>query len=250
MGPYRRPSIAQKIRVISDHTLRGVQGFVVGANQNDAHFTQVNLTRDCPEIKAWTDLRLATDGDCCPKCDGHLRGFRGIEVGHIFHLGTKYSATMRCHVLDKAGKERPMEMGCYKIGVTRVMAATIEQNHDQDGIIWPMSLAPFQVHLLALQTNVEAVIEWGERLYQESSSQGLDFLYDDRPVRAGNKFKDADLIGIPYQVALGKRGIKAGIAEVKRRAEPTVYHVPLGEVIATLQQEIRGKRILEQWTSK
>jgi prolyl-tRNA synthetase len=250
MGPYQRPKLARKIRMIADHCLTEVRDVVIGANQVDAHFTQVSLAKDCPEIEAWIDLRRAVDHDPCPRCEGHLRAFRGIEVGHIFYLGTKYSAAMRCNILDESGRERPMEMGCYGIGVTRVMAAAVEQNYDQNGIIWPLALAPFQVHLLALQTNVDEVTDWGERLYQEGGEQGLDLLYDDRTIRAGGKFKDADLIGIPYRVALGGRGVKNGVAEVKRRGEPTVYHIPLSKVITALSQEICGERTLEKWNSK
>ena len=154
---------------------------------------------------------------------------------------------MKCTILDESGRERPIEMGCYGIGVTRVMAAAIEQNHDQDGIIWPLNLAPFHVHVLALQTNVDEVVAWGERLYQEGRSHGLDLLYDDRNLRAGGKFKDADLIGIPYRVALGGRGVKAGVAEVKRRADPQVYRVPLSEVMNAIKQEIDGQRVLDEW---
>ena len=249
IGPYQRPERAQALRIIADHCLLESMESIVGANQLDAHFTHVNLERDCPEIKAWADIRLATDGDSCLRCGGTLKELRGIEVGHVFYLGTNYCAAMKCNVLDEAGKERPMEMGCYGIGVTRVMAAAIEQNHDQDGIIWPISIAPFQIHLLSLQSNVDDVVKWGEQLYQESLDQGLEILYDDRNLRAGGKFKDADLIGIPYRVALGGRGIKNGVAEVKRRAESRVYRVPLREVIDTLSREIRGEQTLERWGS-
>ena len=248
IGPYQRPQAATEVRVFADQCLRGASGAIVGANQLDAHFVGVDLERDCPDIEAYIDARLAGGGDGCPRCEGELRDFRGIEVGHVFHLGTKYSAAMKCNVLDKDGRERPMEMGCYGIGVTRVMSAAIEQNHDQYGIIWPSAIAPFQVHLLSLQQNVEEVVTWGDKLYQSGLDADLEVLYDDRDQRAGGKFKDADLIGIPYRVALGGRGVKAGVAEVKRRAEPTVYQVPLDRVVEILKRELAGERVLEEWS--
>ena len=168
----------------------------------------------------------------------------------MFYLGTKYSAAMKCNILDKEGQERPMEMGCYGIGITRVMAAAVEQHHDKDGIIWPISIAPFQVQLLTLQANVDEVVSWGDKLYQEALDAGFEALYDDTDQRAGGKFKNADLIGAPYRVALGGRGVKRGVAEVKRRAEPTVYEVPLEEVTNALKLEIAGERVLERWSKE
>ena len=249
MGPYQRPDQARHMRIVADHCLRGSRSLVGGANQLDAHIVDLDLGRDCPEIYSWLDLRRASEHDPCPRCGGQLNTSRGTHVGRISSLGTKYSVAMGCHVSDQSGRERPMEIGHYEIDITRVLATVVEQHHDDLGLIWPLSLAPFQVHVLALQMNVAEVVYWGERLYQEGCSGGLELLYDDRDVRAGGKFKDADLIGVPYRVALGGRGVKAGIAEIKRRTEPTIYRVPLDKVIYTLQREVAGEQALEQWSS-
>ena len=188
--------------------------------------------------------------DTCPKCGGELHTFKGIEVGHVFYLGTKYSAKMNCNILNKEGQEIPMEMGCYGIGVSRVMAAAVEQHHDEHGIIWPLSIAPFHVQLLTLQANNDEVVSWGEKLYREAKRAGVEVLYDDTDQRAGGKFKNADLIGAPYRVAIGGRGVKRGVAEVKRRAESAIYEVPLNEVTNALKLEIAGERVLERWAKE
>ena len=247
IGPYQRSETAQTVRVVADHCLQDSTDMVAGGNQIDQHFKGISMSRDCSEVNLYADLRMADAGDQCPRCEGTLRAFRGIEVGHVFYLGTKYSEAMKCNVLDREGKEKPIEMGCYGIGVTRVMAAAIEQNHDENGIVWPSSIAPFQLHILSLQPNVEEVVSWGERLYQEALDAGIEVLYDDRDTRAGGKFKDADLIGVPFRIALGGRGVKAGVAEVKRRSGKTVFKVPLDQVMDVLRSELAGEPTLEQW---
>ena len=244
IGPYQVSPDAQKVTWLVDQALKGKTNLVVGANESDYHLSGLNLERDCPNFDTYADLRLAEAGDPCPRCGGELRDFKGIEVGHVFYLGTKYTEAMKCNVLDESGRETPIVMGCYGIGVTRVMAAAIEQNHDKDGIVWPVSLAPFKLHILTLQSNKDDVVACAENFYQEALDMGIDVLYDDRDIRAGGKFKDADLIGIPFRIAIGGRGLKEGVVEVKRRSEPTVYKVPITEVLKTITQELAGQDAL------
>lgn len=229
LGPCNIPAGAIS-KVVADEALKGRAQLCVGANKKGHHLTGVSLERDC-DIERYATLRLAQDGDPCPRCEGTLRGFRGIEVGHVFYLGTKYSEAMRCTVLDEQGAERAVEMGCYGIGVSRVMAAAIEQNHDEHGICWPVSLAPYQVHILTLQPNVEEVVACAEELYEACLKAGVEVLYDDRDTRAGGKFKDSDLIGIPVRVAIGGRGLKEGVVEVKGRREAQASKVPVAEAL-------------------
>lgn len=219
--------------ILADHALNGFRDGVTGANQADTHLLHVDEGRD---FKAkFADLRLAGGGDPCPRCSGRLRAFRGIEVGHVFFLGTKYSAAMRCNYLDEAGAERPMVMGCYGIGVSRIMAAAVEQNHDENGIRWPAALAPFHVVLLPLQMNKPEVVEAAERLYAELRAAGLDPLLDDRNERAGSKFIDAELIGIPWRISLGARDLAEGLVELKARTGGDVERVPLDQVVGRIR---------------
>lgn len=244
IGPYQVSNEAQKVTWLVDQALEGAHNLVVGANELDYHLSGISLERDCPQLNRYVDIRLAEAGDPCPRCGGELRAFKGIEVGHVFYLGTKYTEAMKCHVLDENGRDTPIVMGCYGIGVTRVMAAAIEQNHDKDGIIWPLSLAPFKLHILTLQSNKEDVVAYAESFYQEALNMGIDVLYDDRDIRAGGKFKDADLIGIPFRIAIGGRGLKEGVVEVKRRSGSTVYKVPTTEVMKVIGQELAGQDAL------
>jgi prolyl-tRNA synthetase len=212
-----------RVKVVADVELRDATGAITGAGVPDAHYTGVDLVRDASHV-TFTSIRLAAPGDRCPRCGaGTLRGFRGIEVGHVFFLGTKYSAAMGCSFADEQGASRPMVMGCYGIGITRVAAAAIEQNHDRDGIVWPISIAPYEVEVLPLQKDA-AVSEAAERLYRELGERGVEVLLDDRDERPGAKFKDADLIGVPLRVAVGARSLKEGKLEVKwrRDAQPTL----------------------------
>jgi prolyl-tRNA synthetase len=216
----------KKITVVADMELRGATGMVAGAGEPDAHYTGVDLSRDSAHV-TFTGLRLAEPGDRCPRCgEGQFRGFRGIEVGHVFFLGTKYSAPMQCNFLDEQGQSQPMVMGCYGIGITRVAAAAIEQNHDADGIQWPMSIAPFQVAILPLQKDA-AVTEAAESLYAALGERGIEVVLDDRDERPGGKFKDADLIGVPLRVAVGARSLKDGKLEVKWRKDKQPELVPV-----------------------
>ncbi|MCK6570903.1 proline--tRNA ligase [Myxococcota bacterium] len=221
--------------VLADHAVAGMTDAVTGANEGDHHLTGVAEGRDF-QVTGFHDLRMAADGDACPRCGGTMKGFRGIEVGHVFYLGTKYSKAMNCAFLNETGDEKPMVMGCYGIGVTRIMAAAIEQNHDADGICWPVAIAPFHVAILPLQMNVPEVVAAAEKLYAELSDAGFEVLLDDREERAGSKFKDADLIGIPFRLAIGARGLQEGIVELKHRRGGEVVKVPVGDVIS----QIRG----------
>lgn len=204
------------VRVLADLSVRGLRNFVTGANEVEAHYVNVNYGRDFPEPE-FHDLRVVTEGDPCPRCGRLLAITRGIEVGHIFKLGTKYSRPMRATFLDREGQERPLVMGCYGIGIGRTVAAAIEQNHDEAGIVFPREIAPFEALILTLGPDPD-LLEASERLYRELSGAGIEVLWDDRDERPGVKFKDADLIGLPYQVIVGRRFRETGEVELKERA--------------------------------
>lgn len=230
--------IGLKLKTIADHAVQGMQGAVTGANEPDHHIIEVDQERDFA-VSAFADLRIAMPGDPCPKCDaGKLEGYRGIEVGQIFCLGTKYTEIMKAKFLDAEGKERPIEMGCYGIGITRLMAAAIEQNHDDNGIIWSMSLAPFQVLLLPINYKDKTIQDATDPLYKELTDKGIEVLLDDRDERPGVKFKDADLIGIPLRVNIGAKGLQKGCVEVRRRSDGKTTDVPLAETVAKIQSMV------------
>ncbi|AJF07260.1 proline--tRNA ligase [Geoalkalibacter subterraneus] len=226
------------LRIVADLEVQTMSDFIVGANEKDAHFTGANLGRDI-EVEQFADLRKAEAGDPCPRCDGLLEVWRGIEVGHVFKLGTKYSEALGAKVLDDQGHERTLVMGCYGIGVGRTVAAAIEQNHDENGIIWPLAVAPFQVLVVMLNPNDDAVREAAEDLYQRLLAAGVEVLLDDRDERPGFKFKDADLVGIPLRVTVGARGLKDGQVEFKERAGGEVRMLPLGEAAAEVAEQVR-----------
>jgi prolyl-tRNA synthetase len=206
------------LRLVADESVRGLADFIAGANQADAHYTGVNWGRDAQPAE-WADLLLVTGGDACPRCGQPLELFRGIEVGHIFKLGTKYSAKMGCNFTDEAGVEHPMDMGCYGLGIGRTVAAAIEQNHDADGIIWPRPLAPFEVLLAALNPEDAEVRRAAETLYDGLVERGVEVLYDDRDERPGVKFKDADLVGFPVRLVVGAKSLAAGKVELSLRRD-------------------------------
>jgi prolyl-tRNA synthetase len=211
--------------------VRHLVNFVCGANKEDAHYTNANWGRDV-DLAEFADLLLVTGGDPCPRCDGTLALFRGIEVGHIFKLGTKYSEAMACNFTDEAGADRPMIMGCYGLGIGRTVAAAIEQNHDKDGIIWPRPLAPFEVLLAGLNPDDEEVKRVAEQLYGQLREKGVEVLYDDRDERPGVKFKDADLIGIPVRLVVGAKSLADGKAEVSLRRDREKHLVPVAEAVS------------------
>jgi prolyl-tRNA synthetase len=219
---------APGIKIIADRELDFDCGWVVGANKADAHLKSVDLRRDA-RIDAYIDLRNITEGDRCPRCGGAIGFRRGIEVGHVFKLGLKYSQAMNAVFLDENGKEQTMVMGCYGIGVSRIVASAIEQNHDAEGIKFPPSIAPFEVALLSLGGKDAEVVAAADRLYAELSAQGIEVLYDDRDERPGSKFKDADLMGMPMQLVLGGKGLKNGIIEAKDRRTGEKCELKLAE---------------------
>jgi prolyl-tRNA synthetase len=214
---YIGPVGLEGMRIVADHAALAVADFVCGANEKDMHYTGVNWGRDLPEPAA-ADLRNVVAGDPSPTGHGTLQIVRGIEVGHIFQLGCKYSASMNATVLDEAGAAVQMLMGCYGIGVTRIVAAAIEQNHDERGIIWPDPIAPFHVVLIPLNLDKSpAVRAAADALYDQLSEAGIEVLYDDRDARPGVKFADAELLGIPHRIVVGDRGLKAGTLEYRHR---------------------------------
>jgi len=223
-----------KVPVIADRSAARLANFVCGANQDGQHLTGVNWGRDLP-LPDIADLRLVAEGDPSPDGQGHLQIARGIEVGHIFQLGTKYSEAMQATVLDEAGKNQVLIMGCYGIGVSRVVAAAIEQNNDERGIIWPEALAPFQVALTPINmATSDKLRAAAEHLYDTMQHAGLDVLFDDRKARPGVMFADMELIGIPHRIVLSERLLEAGRAEYKGRRDAKAIEITLEEVIPFL----------------
>jgi len=228
--------VGLKLRLVADQALQGISGAVTGANEADAHFVGVDQERDFMPA-AFADLRVAMAGDPCPRCErGALECSRGIEVGQLFYLGKKYSESMGATYLNAEGKERPIEMGCYGIGITRLLAAAIEQNHDADGIIWPFALAPFHLLLLPVNYREAAIRQVTDSLYQGLLERGLQVLLDDRDERPGVKFKDADLIGVPLRVTVGARGLEKGSVELRWRRDGRTEDIPVAEA----QEKIRA----------
>ena len=227
--------IGLKLRMIADLSVHGVRAAVTGANEADAHFVQVDQERDFTP-SAFADLRLAVSGDLCPRCEsGTLETHRGIEVGQVFYLGTKYSVAMGATYLDAEGRERPIEMGCYGIGISRLVAAAIEQNHDANGIIWPFSLAPLHVLLLPINYKDKAIREAADKLYQELQQNGVEVLLDDRDERPGVKFKDADLVGIPLRVTIGAKGLEKGCIELRSRRDGKTDEIPVADSVTKIR---------------
>ena len=224
--------IELKIPMIVDRSAANLVNFVCGANQDGKHYVGVNWGRDLPQPEHVVDIRNVVDGDPSPDGLGTLSIARGIEVGHIFQLGTKYSEAMNATVLNEEGRAQVMIMGCYGIGVTRVVAAAIEQNHDAKGIIWPQALAPFDVALLPMNMHTSArVMEKAEQLYLDLRAAGFDVLFDDRKARPGVMFADMELIGIPHRVVVSEKGLEAGTLEYKGRRDEASQHIPIGEII-------------------
>ncbi len=230
-------------KILVDRAAAAVRNGVSGANETDQHFTGVNHGRDFEgEVH---DLRMATTGDGCPNCEkGTLTAYRGIEAGHIFILGTHYSAKMGATFMDEAQASHPIVMGCYGIGVSRLVATTVEQHHDADGIAWPMSLAPYPVHVVTLGKDAP-VLEAAQKLHDELEAKGIDVLWDDRDERPGVKFKDADLMGMPLRVTIGAKGIAAGSIELKPRREPDpkkAEPIPLAEAASLIAARVEALR--------
>ena len=229
-------------RIVADESIMELPAAATGANRADTHLVGVVPGRDFTP-GAVADLRRARPGDPCPRCPGQLVERRGIEVGHVFKLGTKYSAAMKCGFLDHEGQDHPMIMGCYGLGVGRTAAAAIEQNHDQRGIIWPLPLAPFEVLLVLLNSDQPEVVAAADRLYQELVDAGVDVLYDDRTERPGVKFNDADLIGFPVRVVVGSRGLADGQVEISLRRDGVKRLVGLADTVAEIEGLLGELRI-------
>jgi prolyl-tRNA synthetase len=230
--------IGLKIPLYADNTVKYMRNMGVGGNEKDIHLEGVNLERDF-QVKQSADLRNAADGDTCPHCGGRYSNTRGIEVGHIFKLGTKYSESMKATFLDADGVAKEIIMGCYGIGIGRTAAAAIEQNHDENGIILPMPLAPFQVIVTMLNPKDEEVFAAGEKLYQDLLAEGIEVLLDDRDERPGSKFKDADLLGIPLRVNVGARGLKEQSFELQERRAGERVMLPIEGAAAKVAAQVR-----------
>ena len=230
--------VGLKLRTIVDRSAAHLANFVCGANEADHHLINVNWERDVALTEV-ADLRNIVEGDASPDGKGTIEIKRGIEVGHIFKLGDKYSQAMNATVLDQNGKARAVEMGCYGIGVSRIVASAIEQNHDDNGIIWPTSIAPFQLALVPLNMHKsEAVAEKTEALYTELKNLGVDVLMDDRNERPGFKFADMELVGIPHRLVISDRGIKNGTLEYKGRSDSDNQDIAIDDAIQFIQSKL------------
>lgn len=230
------------LRVVADLRLQATTGMIAGANKKDAHVRGIDQLRDFGGAE-FVDLRAARAGDPCGRCeDGVLEEYRGIEVGQVFYLGTKYSKALSATVLDADGNDIVMEMGCYGIGITRTMAAAIEQNHDTNGIVWPVALAPFEVVIVPVKWNDDASRDAAEKLYRELLELGIEVVLDDRDDRAGVKFADADLIGYPFRLTIGPRGLKTGTVELKARGDADAVEIALASAAATVATAVREAR--------
>jgi prolyl-tRNA synthetase len=234
---YASPVGLKGVRVIADDSLRSGNNFVAGANEKGYHLINVNYPRDFA-VDTIADIALARSGDICTICGYPLEARRGIEAGHVFKLGTKYSAKVGATFLDKEGNAKPMVMGCYGIGTGRLLACIIEQHHDERGIVWPVSVAPFQIHLVSLGTNNPAVVTAADALYQRLCRAGFEVLYDDRQESAGVKFNDADLIGIPVRLTISKRTIEGASVELKLRWDSDMQLVPQADLEQALTKSL------------
>jgi prolyl-tRNA synthetase len=229
--------IGLSVPILADLDIREMVNFVTGANEKDAHLIHVNTVRDF-QVSQFVDIRRFAPGDQCPLCGKETGMDKGIEVGHTFKLGTKYSKAMGATFLDEQGREKEIVMGCYGIGVGRTVAAAIEQSYDQNGIIFPMPIAPFQVLILPVNIKTDFLKETAEQLYQTLSQSGIEVLYDDREESPGVKFKDADLVGIPLRVTLGEKNLKKGLVEIKKRRTGEVLLVKKEEILSKIKEMI------------
>jgi prolyl-tRNA synthetase len=233
--------VGLSMRILADHSVRGIGAGATGANEKDAHLVDVVPGRDfSPE--AYSDLRMVAEGDRCPRCGGAIRFSRGIEVGHVFRLGAKYSKALSATFLDAAGKERPVVMGCYGIGVGRTAAAAVEQHHDADGILWPISIAPFEAVVVPVNVKHEGLAWEAERAAEELSGRGIEVLLDDRDERPGIKFKDADLCGVPLRVTYGEKNFAAGFAEIRDRKTGETVRVEISRIVDTVAAAVEEKK--------
>ncbi|MFZ1037784.1 MAG: proline--tRNA ligase [Smithella sp.] len=226
-----------KIPILIDYSVIDMINLVTGANKENYHIKNVNIGRDF-KVDAFADFRVITDKDKCPRCGGSIKFARGIEVGHVFKLGTKYSKAMKAVYLDKDGQEKIMIMGCYGIGIGRTVAAGIEQNYDENGIVWPMPLAPYHVIITPVNVNEKSIMDVAENLYNSMKALGIDVIFDDRDERAGVKFKDAELIGIPLRITIGQKNLSQGNVELKIRKTGENKLYSLQEIVQKIKQII------------
>jgi prolyl-tRNA synthetase len=229
------------VRIIADPALQGRVNMTTGANEDDWHYKGVSVERDIA-VSQWAELRTVVTGDACPRCGGALELWKGIEVGHIFKLGTEYSEAFGAYVQDEDGRSHPIIMGSYGIGVERGMAAVVEANHDDAGIVWPVSIAPYEAVITVVRGDDPAVSETAESLYAAFEEAGVDILIDDREERPGVKFADSELIGIPFRVTVGPKGVASGYAEVTTRAGLFTEEMPLSGLVGALSERIAAGR--------
>jgi prolyl-tRNA synthetase len=234
-GPVGLPAGTE---IIADSLIKGYGGMIVGANKGDRHLTGVRAGRDF-SIDRFADVVWAREGDACPKCSAPLSMHHGVEVGHIFKLGTKYSAAMNATFLDEKGESHPFIMGCYGFGISRMIAAAIEQNHDTDGIIWPRSIAPFDLEILPVNVHDEEVMQTAVRLERDLEARGVEVLMDDRDLSPGVKFKDADLIGLPFRLTIGKK-LREGKVELYDRGTQKVDEYPAGDALSMVLERMEN----------
>ena len=228
------------IRIIADHELQDVEDVVVGANEADAHRVDVTPGVDF-QVTQWGDLRVAQAGDRCSKCDGSYRDAHGIEVGHIFQLGTKYSSAMQAQVTDEQGQSQDIVMGCYGLGISRTLASAIEALHDDDGILWPITIAPYQAVIVLVNGKDDPQRVAAERIYEELTESGVEVMFDDRDERSGVKFKDADLIGYPIRITVGRAVSEGAVELLLRRDKAGVRQIPIGDVSREVVELIRAE---------
>ena len=228
-----------KAVVVVDATVANMKNAVTGANEVDFHYKNVTPSRDFPAFCQIADIRLVKEGDACPKCGAPLTLTRGIEAGQVFALGTKYSEKLNARFLDETGKEKPFQMGCYGIGVGRTMQAAIEQNGDENGIVWPRAIAPFEVAVVPINGKDEQQLSFAQKIYDELKTAGIDALLDDRPERAGVKFKDCDLIGYPLRITVSPKGIENGEVEVKVRKTGEIFVFAADAYLTEVQNLLR-----------
>ena len=238
IGPVNLP---EGIRIVCDATLEDVHSWACGANVDGYHFIGVEPGRDFTADE-WADLVTVVAGDPCPHCGKPLSAARGIEVSQVFQLGTKYSEAMGATFMDEDGKEKPLIMGCYGVGVSRTLAAVVEQHNDENGIVWPVSVAPYEVSIVPLDVNDELVWPAAQKVADELSQAGIEVVIDDRKERPGVKFADNDLMGFPYQLVFGKRAVKNGCCELKDRATGERVEVAIDEVAEKVAGLVRAAR--------
>jgi prolyl-tRNA synthetase len=232
-------TVAGKLRTILDDSLEAGRNYIAGGNRRDLHLANVRIGRDI-SAKERADLSTAKPGDRCARCGDVMEVGRGIEVGHIFKLGCKYSESMGAKYLDAGGREQTIVMGCYGVGITRIVAAAIEQSSDANGIIWPMPIAPYHVHIVPVNAKESKTRETAEELYRVLLEAGVEVLYDDRDERPGAKFKDADLIGVPLRVTIGEKGLADGIVELRDRKRGDVERVPVGDAATAVRGRVEA----------